>query len=316
MPTWDPAINPSFGAGTDGLGFRCCETANIDDRPRLRVLWVPAGTAVASFRQNVNGYVSAHDTRIRANAPDLDGSALASAFVDWDVAGTSVENDDQILIRFDDVFGSNAGQIPPGSTIHAAMLDLATVIGNGYGDGGQFFAMYAPWQDTDTWNILVNGVTADGLEAASNATAVAGSPTLTPNVCGGFMSFEMTPDVAAWSSGVRANYGWAILPWTGGGDGWGVSLSETATERERPQLRIFYTPGAPSLVIRSISRGISSATIQFTGAPSTQYTIVRSGTVNGTYVSIGTATTQPDGTGSFTDNAPLAGQAFYRISFP
>jgi len=43
---------------------------------------------------------------------------------------------------------------------------------------------------------------------------------------------------------------------------------------------------------------------------------VRSGTVNGTYTSIGTATTQPDGTGSFTDNAPLPQQAIYRISFP
>jgi hypothetical protein len=316
MTTWDSGINPAFGNGTDGLGFRCCETPNIDDRPRLRVLWVPAGTAIASFRQNVNGYVSAHDTRIRANAPDVDGSALASAFVDWDVAGTGLDNEDQILIRFDDIFGSNPGQIPPGSRIHAAMLDIATVIGNGYGDGGQFFAMLSPWQDTDTWNILLNGVSADGFEAASNATAVAGSPSLNPNVCGGFMSFEMTPDVSAWSSGSRANYGWAILPWTGGGDGWGVSLSESVTERERPQLRIYYTPGAPSIVIRTISRSGASATIQFSGVAGNTYTILRSGTVNGTYTSVGTATAQPDGSASFTDNSSPVGQAFYRISYP
>ena len=316
MPSWDSAINPTWGNGTDGLGFRCCETPNIDDRPRLRVLWVPAGTAVASFRQNVNGYVSAHDTRIRATAPDTSGAALASAFVDWDVAGTGTDNEDQILIRFDDVFGSNAGQIPPGSQIHAAMLDLATVIGNGYGDGGQFFAMLAPWQDTDTWNILLNGVSADGFEAASNATAVAGSPTLNPNVCGGFMSFEMTPDVQAWSSGARSNLGWAILPWTGGGDGWGISLSESATERERPQLRVYYTPAAPSIVIRSISRTGTSATIQFTGIAGNTYTILRSATVTGTYSSVGTALAQPDGSASFTDNAAPAGQAFYRISYP
>ncbi|HEX3359121.1 MAG TPA: hypothetical protein VHS31_19235, partial [Tepidisphaeraceae bacterium] len=316
MPTWDPLMNPSFGAGTDGLGFRCCESPNIDDRPRLRVLWVPAGTAVASFRQGVNGYASAKDTRIRATAPDLDGSTLAAAFVDYDVAGTGLDNEDQILIRFDDVFGSSPGQIPPGSQIHAAELDLATVIGNGFGDGGQFFAMLAPWQDTDTWNILVNGVSADGFEAASNATAVAGSPTLAPNVCGGFMSFEMTPDVQVWSSGVRPNLGWAILPWTGGGDGWGVSLSESFTERERPQLRVFYTPAAPSIVIHSISRDANSATIQFSGVAGNTYTILRSGTVNGTYSSVGTATAQPDGSASFTDNAPPAGQSFYRISFP
>ncbi len=316
MPSWNSEIDPTFGNGTDGLGFRCCETPNIDDRPRLRVLWVPAGTAVASFRQNVNGYVSAHDTRIRQTAPDTSGATLASAFVDWDVAGTGTDNEDQILVRFDDVFGSNPGQIPSGSQIHAAMLDLATVIGNGYGDGGQFFAMLAPWQDTDTWNILLNGVSANGVEAASNATAVAGSPTLNANVCGGFMSFEMTPDVQAWSGGVRPNLGWAILPWPGGGDGWGVSLSESVTERERPQLRVFYTPAAPGIVIRSISRDATSATIQFSGTAGSTYTVLRSGTVNGTYSSVGTAVAQPDGSASFTDNASPAGQAFYRISFP
>jgi hypothetical protein len=227
-----------------------------------------------------------------------------------------LDNEDQILIRFDDVFGSNPGQIPPGSQVHAAMLDLATVIGNGYGDGGQFFAMLAPWQDTDTWNILLNGVSADGVEAASNATAVAGSPTLNPNVCGGFMSFEMTPDVQAWSSVARPNLGWAILPWTGGGDGWGVSLSESVTERERPQLRVFYTPSAPTIVIRSISRTGSGATIQFTGTAGNTYTVLRSATVNGTYGSVGTATAQSDGSASFTDNAPPVAQAFYRISYP
>jgi hypothetical protein len=307
---------PGWTGGTDALIFSPSEAANIDFRPRLRIMWLPAGTASASFRQGVNGYTSTRDTRIRANAPDTSGAALASAFVDWDVAGTGVENDDQILIRFDDVFGSNPGQVPPGSQIHVAMLDLATVIGNGYGDGGQFFAMLAPWQDTDTWNILVNGVTADGFEAASNATAEAGSPTRNPNVCGGFMAFDMTTDVAAWSGGVRPNLGWAILPWPNGGDGWGVSLSESANERERPQLRIYYTPSAPGIVIRSISRTGPSATIQFTGTAGNTYTILRSGTVNGTYSSVGTATAQPDGSASFTDNAPPAGQAFYRISFP
>lgn len=307
---------PGWPGGTDALSFSPSEAASIDFRPRLRIMWLPAGTASASFRQNVNGYASAHDTRIRANTPDADGSALANAFVDWDVAGTGVENDDQILIRFDDIFGSNPGQVPPGSQIHAAMLDLATVINNGYGDGGQFYAILAQWQDTDTWNTLLNGISADGFEAASNATAVAGSPTRNPNVCGGFMAFDMTTDVAAWSSGARPNYGWAILPWPNGGDGWGVSLSESVTERERPQLRIYYTPGAPSIVIRSISRSGASATIQFTGTAGNTYTILRSGTVNGTYTSVGTATAQPDGSASFTDGSSPSGQAFYRISYP
>ena len=99
-----------------------------------------------------------------------------------------------LKIVIDNVIGSNPGQVPSGAVVEAAMLDMATVANNGYGDGGQFFAMLAPWQDTDTWNTLVNGIQTDGVEAATNATVSAGSPTLNPNVCGGYMSFEVTPD--------------------------------------------------------------------------------------------------------------------------
>src|SRR5207247_2306403 len=106
----------------------------------------------------------------------------------------------------------------------------------------------------------------------SNATVVAGSPTLNPNVCGGFQPFDVTSDVQTWASGARANYGWAILPWTNGGDGWGISMSESATERERPQLRVYYTPG---ILITSIVRGPTSATIKFTGEVGKTYTIQR-----------------------------------------
>jgi len=314
MPSWNSTIDPSWGNGTDGLGFRCCESPNIDDRPRLRVLWLPPGSvSTASFRQNVNGYTSAADTRIRMTAPDTAANNAASVFVDWDVAATNGYNPDEVLIRFDNILGTNPGQIPPGAKVEAAALDLATVANNGYGDGGQFFPMLTPWHDTDTWNTLVNGVQADGTEAASNPTASAGSSTLNPNACGGYEAFEVTPDAQAWVSGALPNYGWAILPWNGGGDGWAVSMSESANEKERPQLRVYYIP---SLFITSISRSGSSATINFVGAANAGCTILRATTVSGPYGSVGTTTILPDGTASFTDNSPPAGQAFYRISSP
>jgi len=317
MPSWNSEINPSWGNGTDGLGFRCCETPNIDDRPRLRVLWVPAGSvSTASFRQNVNGYTSAADTRLRQTAPDTSATTATSVFVDWDVAGSSTFNPDEVLVRFDNVIGSNPGQVPSGAVVEAAMLDMATVANNGYGDGGQFFAMLAPWQDTDTWNTLVNGIQTDGVEAATNATVSAGSPTLNPNVCGGYMSFEVTPDAQAWASGSRPNYGWAILPWNGGGDGWAVSMSESIDERERPQLRVYYSGVTAPTHISSISRGASSATIQFTGPASTSFTVQRATVVTGPYSGIGPATTDGSGNATFTDNSPPGGQAFYRISSP
>jgi hypothetical protein len=69
-------------------------------------------------------------------------------------------------------------------------------------------------------------------------------------------------------------------------------------------------------VIRSITRDSTTATIVFSGIIGNTYTVLRSGTVNGGYSSIGTATVQPDGSATFTDNSPLPGAAFYRISYP
>jgi hypothetical protein len=313
MPSWIPA-------GTDGMGFSPSETTNIVNRPRLRVLWVPAGTAVASFRQGVNGYTSAQDTRIRERAQDADTdfSTVDSFFVDWAVTGSTPENDEQILMRFDNIIGTNADQIPPGAHIDAAMLDLATVINNGYGDGGQFFAMLEPWQDTNTWNQL-GGIQADGVKAASTPTATAGSPALDPNVCGGYMSFDVTSDVQAWSLGSRTNYGWAILPWPNGADGWGISSAAAAAERDRPQLRVFYDTNVvvtATIVLQPPIVETGDVQIHFTGTVNDTYTIWRAATVNGPWSNIGTAVVGSDGTGVFMDNTPLSGAAFYRVSFP
>lgn len=302
-PTW-------IGAGTDGMGFSPSEATNVDVRPRLRVLWVPTNTPTASFRQDVNGYTNVHDTRLRADTPDVEGSTLTSAFVDW------TGSKDHVLIRFDDIIGSNPGQIPAGARVEAAMLDLATVVGNGYGDGGQFFAMLTPWDATNTWNVMVDGITADGVEAAATPTTVAGSAALNPNVCGGFMSFDVTPDVQAWSAGARNNYGWAILPWVNGGDGWAVSMSEAGNESERPRLRVFYTPGAPTIVMHPPVVSVNNVVVNFNGAPNTSYHVLRAPTVTGPWTTNGTVVTTGNGNGAHTDNTPLPGGAFYRVFQP
>lgn len=310
MVSWDQDINPSWSRGTDGMAFRPSEAPIIDERPRLRVIWVPAGTPVASFRQDVDGYTGVKDTRIREEAPDVAASTLTIAFVDF------TGSHDEVLIRFDDIIGTNPGQVPPGSQVNAAILDLATLGGNGYGDGGQFFAMLTPWELTDTFNSLGGRIQPNGVQAAATPTAVAGTAGLDPNVCGGYMSFEVTTDVQAWVSGSRPNYGWAVLPWDGGGDGWGVAMSENAEERARPRLRVYFTPGAPVITIQTITRTSTSVTITFAGAAGETYNVLRSGNVAGGYTSVGSAVANGSGVATFMDNSPLADAAFYRISFP
>jgi hypothetical protein len=301
---------------TDGTGFAPSEVAELDDRPRLRVLWVPAGTRTSSFRQGVNGYSNAFDARIRQPNPDTEGSALASFFVDGEVTA-GLADQDHVLIRFDQIIGTGPNQIPPNARIDAAMLDLASVVGNATGDGGQFFALLKPWEDTtSTWNSWVNGIQADGVEAAKTPTVAAGSARLEPNAQAGFNSFEVTSDVQAWVNGARPNYGWAILPWPNGGDGWGISASEAAVERERPQLRVFYTvggtPPATPIRLQPLTRTATQVQLRFTAAAGA-YSIQRATTVLGPWPEVGTATVGADGQGSYTDSTAPSTVAFYRI---
>ena len=105
----------------------------------------------------------------------------------------------QPLLQFHNIFGSNPGQVPPGATIQAAMLDIGSLVGDAMGDGGHVHAMLAPWTDTDNWNTLVNGIQTDGVEALVTPTFTAGNTGLTPDVQGGNLEFDVTSDVQAWA---------------------------------------------------------------------------------------------------------------------
>jgi hypothetical protein len=198
------------------------------------------------------------------------------------------------------------------------MLDVASVGGQAQGDGGQFYALLQPWDaNTTTWNSWTNGIQADGVKAALSPTAVAGNSTGDPNVQGGYHAIDLTADVRAWVSGSLANNGWVVIPWTNGNDGWGINGSESVTERDRPQLRIYFTAATSGAIrIGSISRGASSVSLQFTGSPNTTYSVMRASTLGGTWSPVGPAGTDGSGVASFTDNTPPTGAAFYRISSP
>ena len=307
---------------TNSTSFSPSEAANVADRPRLRVAWLPKDSAtVASYRQGVNDYLSVVDTRIRefaANA-NTDYSTTASVFVDAVASGTD-PNQDQVLIRFDDIFGSNPNQIPPGAHIEAAVLDLASLGNDAVGDGAQFFALLQPWAEVNTWNGWDNGVQTNGVEAAATPTATVGNPTLNPDAQAGFSSFFVTPDVQAWANGSRTNAGWALIPWPGGGNGWAVRLSETANENERPRLRVYFTGGTVTPTEIRVDMPVKTATtltLGFSGAPSTAYSLYRATTVDGAYTKVGdSVTTDATGRGTFTDSAPPAGMAFYKVGTP
>jgi hypothetical protein len=309
---------------TDGTGFSPSESSDVSLRPRLRVLWLDQGYSTASFRQGVDGYTNTADTNLRQATPDVNYVADVTAFSDYHDAGNT--NTTETLLRFDNIIGGGTNQIPPGSLIHAAVLELPSVGNSCMGNGGRFYEMLQPWSDsTVTWNTYgANGIQPDGIVAATTPSFVAGNSSLHPLVQGTMNTFEVTGDLQTWANGARPNYGWAVLPWTGGTDGWGFRSSEWSSvvtgytpEQERPRLRVYYTAGAIAIPanVKPLVVSPSLVNVQFTGTAGFSYHIWRASSLNGAWSDLGTVATDGGGNGSFNDNAPLSSTAFYRVVF-
>ena len=152
-----------------------------------------------TFKQGINGYSGTVDTFIHGGTPDTNNSAATELNVDNEDLGGKVQS----LIRFDDIFGSQPGQIAWYDTINSAFLELE-VTGSG-GDSLQIYEMLQNWTDSATWNSLGNGIQADGVEAAT--TSVATTAFVNP----GKLTIDVTASLQAWQANPNANYGWAFL---------------------------------------------------------------------------------------------------------
>jgi hypothetical protein len=309
---------------TDGTGFSPSEAADTTLRPRLRVKWIEPNYASASFRQGVNDYTGTRDTNLRQAAPDVPAYGDLGLASDWNDAGNT--NLTQALLRFDDIIGGGTNQIPPGALIHAAVLELSSFGSDAMGDGGRFHPVLQAWDETTTtWNTWVDGIQADGIEAALIPTAVVGNASLNPDVQGTLNPVDVTADVQDWANGVRSNYGWALLPWPNGSNAWISRSSKSASvvdalapEVERPRLRVYYTASAVALPAVLGSAVITPTAVQlpFTGSAAKTYTVLRAPAPSGPWTSAGTSTTGTDGRAVFTDSAPLPQNAFYRVVHP
>lgn len=134
-----------------------------------------------------------------------------------------VDNDDagiaRALLGFENLIGSGPGQIPSGSQIVSATLQVTQL---DPGNTVNFHRMLVPWDEaTVTWNSLIDGVTNDGAEATRGVEAT--SPVSSAN---GPVLIDVTSSVQAWANGAP-NFGWAIL--STGPDGWSWASAESAT---------------------------------------------------------------------------------------
>jgi len=139
----------------------------------------------------------------------------------------------QTLIRFDNIFGSGADQIPLGSSIQSATLRLYFY--NGSREERSLHRMTRYWDESDTWNSLGNGVQL-GSEAVATADA-----TFTP-LGSGWYGVDVTRSLQAWADG-QTLYGWVLLA-SLGRDYSAVFSSEYRRLNLRPILEVTYTSPA------------------------------------------------------------------------
>ena len=182
-----------------------------------------------SFQEDVNGYSGTIDVEIWAVAPNtcLEGNPNASSDSDND-GGES-----QILIRFERIIGDGPRQIPPRSAIHSARLIVSAF---DPGTPVHLHRMLVPWKRTSTWNSLVAGVTADGMEASEQKDSFTFGQIAASSSS---IVFEVTDTVQAWVNGT-ANYGWVFI--NTGPNGWDFYTSEFEDVKQRPRLIVEFTP--------------------------------------------------------------------------
>ncbi len=229
--------------------------------------------ASIAFQQGVSGYSGTVDTMTSASNPAVIYSTAGSL----NVHGGP---DTQGLLRFDNIVGDGAGQIPLASTILSATLELQVT---NDGHPVALHAMLQSWSETDTWNSLVNGVQADDVEASVNADATIESVTR------GLHQIDVIDRLQSWSDNPAGNMGWVLLP-----TGSNAVEFDSAEGAMPPRLVVSYGTESLPLVRISATDKIGSEV----GPDNGVFTVLRSGAATGdlivNYTVSGTATPGTD----------------------
>ena len=244
---------------------------------------VVAGSLVAevvttSFQNGLDGYTGTFDRTIsERDEHNLDGSEVVNDFLDGYTRDSSP--DEQRLIRFDNIIGSEPGQIPAGATVLSAELIVTTgLVGNAQTAGPYGVAgLLQPFDSTTSYFIdftTTTDLVSRGAwwQDGSATRPVGGYGRQHP---GNTDSANVTSVVQSWADGME-NHGLSIqagLPdliseVANTADGWSIRTTGYPVADTRPKLMVSYTT-AP-VVKRTFQDGTD-------GYAGTAMAIVRSG---------------------------------------
>lgn len=145
------------------------------------------------FQDGTNGYASTQDTYIHEDTPNTQHGSEATT--------VATDSKHQTLIRFEDIFGNSANEITFGSEINSAQLTVS-INSAVAGSTVSIYQLTAGWDETSTWNSMVNGIQI-GTESLVTADDT-GSGT------GASITFDVTNSVQNWANGAT-NFGWLIV---------------------------------------------------------------------------------------------------------
>lgn len=208
----DPNGDGDKDADTDSETSSNTETACVKD-------------ATYVFAQDLNGYAGTEDGELFQAYPDTSYPVDPTVSSDYN-SGTEQQ---QPLIRFQEIFGTGVNQVRVGAPIRKATLEVYTI--DDSDNDISIYPMLVPWREDATWNSMSCGIQTDDIEAALSA-----EDTLSKPKTGMFNSFDVTASVSAWSVVPASNHGWAFL--NEGSDGFDFKTSEHKDVAHRPRLTI------------------------------------------------------------------------------
>lgn len=229
-----------IAASTDAWYIHTTGHAVENTRPKLVVEYAKTRSRAIVFQQGIDGYAGSTQIIVSQDDSSTFGETINTAYLDGFRADPA-EPEIDALIKFDDVFGEEPGQISTATPIIKAYLTLTTGPRSESfqtRSKGPFFAhrmlVDCDWTGSD-WSkplLWTDFLSADGPTEADGEIGPALS-SVRGMAWDARAWFDITAVAQAWQGG-DANYGLNIKP--GGTDGWKIHCTGSPMTDLRPQL--------------------------------------------------------------------------------
>ena len=196
----------------------------------------------AYFQNGISGYSGTEDTWVNEDSKNSSYGNSSVIVVDDDT-DNHWWNDyrGQGLIKFDEITGNVAGQIPTGATITKANLILTVkddIDHPFYDPDFDVYLMTRDWNEGSTWNSLSSGLS--GSDYGQKLGSFSGDDNPDDSEA---RYIDITGAVQQWVNNPGSNYGVAIIPEVISGNDDGIELysSEASEIMFRPALLVEYS---------------------------------------------------------------------------